>query len=62
MVRLSDPDVLCAYEIQKASLGYLVERYACAGFGNLCTELSRLKPYPGGGAQGSVACLGDVEE
>ena len=43
LVRQYDPDILCGYEIQKQSLGYMVERCGVLKR-HLCEELSRVIP------------------
>ncbi|CAK7902262.1 DNA polymerase zeta catalytic subunit [[Candida] anglica] len=41
LVRYFDPDILCGYEINAASWGYIIERFRYEYDINLCFELSR---------------------
>ena len=43
LVRQYDPDIVCGYEVQKQSLGYIIERAALLQR-NLCEEMSRIIP------------------
>ncbi|KAI8319600.1 hypothetical protein GQ54DRAFT_292581, partial [Martensiomyces pterosporus] len=45
-VSCADPDVLCGYEVQNSSWGYLIERAGAAYGLRLCSELSRIIEPP----------------